>query len=249
MFVHGNSCSSRSFQRQFESDLSKRFQLIGIDLPGHGDSAKAPSSPGRYTVASYAEIVAEVVRKVGASTGILVGWSFGGHILLNATAWLGDAAGMLIFGAPPIASAADLPRALLPNLAGQAPFRASNTDAEILAFLSLFFKPGYPVPPVFQEDFRRTDPEAGPTLGASIGANALGDEVRAVASLEMPLAVLHGAHDAIANLSYLAEVPIPTLWRGALQLIPNVGHAPQWEDPATFNRLLGDFAADCARPI
>ncbi|MCS6828489.1 MAG: hypothetical protein NZ553_17880 [Caldilinea sp.] len=39
---------------------------------------------------------------------------------------------------------------------------------------------------------------------------------------------------------------MPTLWRGAVQVIPGAGHAPQWETPEVFNALLGAFLADCA---
>ncbi len=248
VFVHGNSCSSRCFQRQLDSDLSERFQLVAIDLPGHGDSAKAPPSATRYTLPSYAEVVVAVARQLGASSGVFVGWSLGGHVLLEASDELTEAAGLLVFGAPPIASSADFPRALSANPAVHAAFRESSTEEEIRALLSLFFKAGYPLPPLFLEDFRRADPQARALLGASVGANALDDEVRAVAAWGRPLAVLHGAHDAIANLAYLVDVPMPTLWRGALQLIPGVGHAPQWEDPAAFNRLLHDFTSDCTRP-
>jgi len=247
VLIHGNSCSSRCFERQLDSDLTKRFQLVAIDLPGHGDSAKAPPSPTRYTLPSYAEVVIEVAKKLGAAKGVFVGWSLGGHVLLEASDRLTEAAGLLIFGAPPLGSNADFPRAFSASPAFQAAFRESSTEEELQALMSMWFKPGSPVAPLFLEDFRRTDPQARVSLGASVGANVLRDEVRAVSSLAIPLAVLQGAHETGTNLSYVAGVPMPTLWRGALQVIPNAGHTPQWEDPATFNRLLGDFALDCTR--
>ncbi len=40
------------------------------------------------------------------------------------------------------------------------------------------------------------------------------------------------------------QLTIPTLWRGAVQLIPGAGHAPHQEEPAAFTALLDQFIAD-----
>jgi pimeloyl-ACP methyl ester carboxylesterase len=37
---------------------------------------------------------------------------------------------------------------------------------------------------------------------------------------------------------------MPTLWRGSVQVIDGVGHAPQEEAPDTFAELLDDFIGD-----
>ena len=59
--------------------------------------------------------------------------------------------------------------------------------------------------------------------------------------LKAPLVVLHGAEDQLVNGGYFASVPMPTLWRGAVQTIPGAGHAPQWETPAAFDALVAAF--------
>ena len=58
-------------------------------------------------------------------------------------------------------------------------------------------------------------------------------------------------HKAIQRLgvvfpAHRPALPMPTLWRGQVQVIPGAGHAPQWEQPAAFNSLLAAFVADCA---
>ena len=42
VLIHGNSASSRVWQKQLEGPLGRKYRLIAIDLPGHGDSAPAP---------------------------------------------------------------------------------------------------------------------------------------------------------------------------------------------------------------
>ena len=63
--------------------------------------------------------------------------------------------------------------------------------------------------------------------------------------MRVPLAVLQGEQEQLVSLDYLRRVPMPTLWRGEVQVIAGSGHAPQWEQPAAFNSLLAAFIADC----
>ncbi|RLA00888.1 MAG: alpha/beta hydrolase, partial [Gammaproteobacteria bacterium] len=41
LFIHGNSSSKSVFSKQLSSDLAKKYRLIALDLPGHGDSDNA----------------------------------------------------------------------------------------------------------------------------------------------------------------------------------------------------------------
>ncbi len=96
----------------------------------------------------------------------------------------------------------------------------------------------------FVADILRTDGQARAALFASIGAGRFADEIAIVTTLRQPLAILHGAGEQLVSLAYLQQLAIPTLWRGAVQLIPDAGHAPQEETPAAFAALLDAFLAD-----
>jgi pimeloyl-ACP methyl ester carboxylesterase len=178
---------------------------------------------------------------------VFVGWSLGGHVLLEASERLPSAAGFLVFGTPPIASNAHLPKALSSDPAIGAAFREDSTDEEVLALLAMFFRPGSAIPAQFVEDFRRTDKRCRSAVAAAVARNELLDEVRIVERMARPLAVLHGAQDAVARRHWIESLSIPTLWRGSVQGVPDAGHAAQWENPETFNRLLSDFVVDCTR--
>jgi pimeloyl-ACP methyl ester carboxylesterase len=245
VFVHGNSGSHRSFQRQYDSRLAERFRLIAIDLPGHGDSEPALDPATTYTLPGHARALVEVAKTMDAMGGVFVGWSLGGYVVLEAIPQLPQAAGFLVIGAPPIASAADLPEALSQDPALQAAFREESTDEELSALVALYFKPGTPRADAFLEDVRQSDKRARSALAASAMRNEMTDEVRIVANLDRPLAVFHGQLDAIAKRPYADRVPIPTLWRGAVQEFADCGHAPHWERPELFNRLLEEFVLDC----
>jgi pimeloyl-ACP methyl ester carboxylesterase len=245
ILCHGNSCSRRAFKRQFDAEIGRRFRLIALDLPGHGDSSRAGMPERTYSLPGYAEVLIEVAEALDATRGVFVGWSLGGHILLEATDRLAQAAGIMVFGTPPIDFPAPLDRAFLPNPAVAAAFQAETQEDQVRELLSSFFRLGTPIPSFIFEDFRRTDGEARARLGESLAAGNYRDEVQVVQALSLPLAILHGAEEQVVNGAYFQDLSLPSLWRGRVQVIPNVGHAPQWEDPEAFNGLLEAFVGDC----
>ncbi|MCI0745217.1 MAG: hypothetical protein L0Y58_07420, partial [Verrucomicrobia subdivision 3 bacterium] len=147
-----------------------------------------------------------------------------------------------------IAFPPDLANAFLPHPAIAAAFAADLTEAQMDAFAAAFFKPGVAaIPESFRADVQRTDGRARATLGGSIRPDGYRDEVNIVAGLNKPLAVLHGELEQLVNLAYIKSLPMPTLWRGAVQVIADSGHAPHWEQPERFNALLGALIEETAQ--
>lgn len=242
LLVHGNSSSSRIWQKQLQGPLGDKFRIIAIDLPGHGASSRPPEPEQDYTGDGYAKVIAAVVRELGLENPIVVGWSLGGHAVINAAAAMPGAAGLMIFGTPPVSHAAD-------GFSGfkglsATTFTPEPGEAQIDAWIGTCFAPGYaPIPAFVMEDFRKTDGNARGYLGAAAQAGRFADEVEIVRNLKIPLAIVQGSEEQIVDLGYLQRLPAPTLWRGAVQVVDGAGHATQWENPEAFNRLLDEFAS------
>jgi pimeloyl-ACP methyl ester carboxylesterase len=247
VLVHGNSSSARAFSRQIEGPLGASHRLIAIDLMGHGRSADA-SDPAAYLLSGHARSLIALLNARKIEDSILVGWSLGGHILLEAAPDLARARGLMIFGTPPIGFPPAMDKAFLPNPAMQAGFMPEITSEMARAYVAAFFAPGFAdVPPFFLEDAMRTDGIARAQVGASIDPAVTRDEVEVAAALKVPLAVLHGAREQLVNSAYFGSLNLPTLWRGATQVIAEAGHAPQWERADEFDALLRAFATDCEK--
>lgn len=246
LLLHGNSLSSLAFARQFASPLGKEYRLVALDLPGHGRSAPAHDPRTTCTLPGYAEIVAAFVKALALDRAVLVGWSLGGHVLLEASGQLQNSPGLMLFGTPPVGKPM-AGEAFLPHPAMGLVFTSDLSAAEAEMVTAAFFKPGSEIPPFFSEDIQRTDGRAREALRISIGEGRYADEVKIVATLKKPLAIVHGAEDPLINLSYIKGITMPTLWRGEIQMIPGAGHTPQWEQPESFNRLLRKFIEDCNR--
>jgi len=83
-------------------------------------------------------------------------------------------------------------------------------------------------------------------MGKSIAGGRYRDEIEIVSGLSIPLAILHGENEQIVNLNYIEGIKTLTLWRNDVQVVTGAGHAPQWEQPETFNRLLDAFIEDAS---
>jgi len=246
LLIHGNSSSSLAYGPQLDSEIGHIHRMVAVDLPGFGDSQPVYDPDSVLGLQGSARMVVKVAAALGLEDAVLVGWSLGGHIALEALAGLPRCKGVLIFGAPPLAFPPDMAAAFLPNPIMAAGFNPSPTLDEMNAYVQAFFAPGTrDIPGLFVEDMRRADGRARAAVGASIRPGGYQDEVALVQSMRVPLAVVQGEGEQLVSLDYLRRLPMPSLWRSEVQVIPGSGHAPQWEQPAAFNALLSAFVADC----
>jgi pimeloyl-ACP methyl ester carboxylesterase len=244
IFVHGNSCSSRTWEPVLNSQFGQRFRCLAFDLPGHGNSARA-KDPADYSLPGYAKVLKNFAAATQAEDAVVVGWSLGGHIALEAAPAMPAAPGFVIFGTPPIASADQMSQAFLPNPAMATTFAPSVSDEEARAYAEAFTAPRSALElDEIVTDVLRTDGAARAGLGASLAEGRYADEIAIVTALTRPLAILHGAGEQLINLDYLRTLSIPALWRGEIQLIPGAGHAPHLETPDAFTALLTRFLAE-----
>lgn len=244
ILVHGNSSSARTWGPVLAGPFGRRFRCLAPDLPGHGDSAKA-ANPADYSLPGYAAALTGFARAADAADAVIVGWSLGGHIAIEAAPALPAAPGFVVFGTPPVGSADQLAEAFLPNPAMNVGFTAEVSAQDARTFAGSFTTAGSALPlDDFVTDILRTDGDARTGLLASVGAGRFTDQTAIVAALVRPLAILHGEGEQLVSLDYINKLMIPSLWRGAVQLIPGAGHAPHQEAPEAFTALLEAFIAD-----
>jgi len=231
-FVHGNSSSSNSFIKQFESKLADRFRLIAIDLPGHGNSD--PLS--QYSVSKLTDCIAGCFKALNLSSRsvIGVGHSFGGHLLLEASPQLGHLRSMVIWGTPPLGNPARPDIAFQPNPNVQYFFMGELSDLQIESAALELFAEGTPLSRAACEEMRNTDPKFRPGIGQSLQTGDFLDELKIVAELPYPLVIFHGKKDKLVNGEYFQEFQISA----KVQIFEHSGHCPHIEESEKFNTLL-----------
>lgn len=86
VLVHCWMCD-RTFWSEQVPVLARRYRVLAMDLPGHGEATAARDA---WTVAGYGEDVAGLIRGLDLSDVVLVGHSMGGPVALKAAALSGD---------------------------------------------------------------------------------------------------------------------------------------------------------------
>lgn len=239
VMIHGCAMSGLSWERQFESPLGEKYRLIAVDLPGHGQSDNASEPKKTYTLPGYADILVSFVNHLALEKAVFVGYSLGGHIIFEAADRL-PASGIVTIGSTVVDAPPSIPKAFHPHAAFPLAFKADWTEEDINAFQDAVFGSQTPYGS-FRNDILRSDGKARQVLGESIRPGGFKDEVEVVSKLNIPIAVVLGEKDGYINKSYLDGIDIPDLWRGEIQIIPDAGHTPQWEQPGRFNALLDAF--------
>lgn len=252
LLVHGNTSSANSFLRVMQSHFANKYKVAAVDLPGYGQSEDAAS----YDIAYFTGAIVAAAQATGADDGVLVGWSLGGDLILQASSQLPNVKGYFTFGTTPINADPNLPP---PFLTAQQSYAGAAVDYGVIGtilgtlspiqisdYVNAFFRPNYGrIPRPILADGFRTDPATRDAvlIAATGGDPNFQDEVAIVQNLAVPIAFVVGKQDAFINPDRLdaLESTIPNLYSGEIIYLPFTGHAVQYERPTLFNHLLRNF--------
>jgi pimeloyl-ACP methyl ester carboxylesterase len=247
LLLHGNSTSGRTFIKQLDSDLGQQYRLIAPDLPGFGLSQPLDDPSTQAGLRPWACTMTALLDALGVREVVVLGWSLGGHIALEMAPSLPKLKGVVIYGTPPLGMPPAMDKAFLPHPNMEFTFKEQLTEEQMDSYVGSFFAADFAERPAqFLEDIRRADGRARGVIAQNVMQADFLDELKVVAELQAPLAILHGANEQLVNGDYFASVSAPTLWRNEVQVIEGAGHAPHWETPEEFNALVAAFLADVA---
>lgn len=239
VFVHGNSLSSKLFDKQFEDEkLLAEYELIRFDLPGFGKSNHA-FDYSVYSLPGFSRVFKEFYQRLVIGNAILVGNSLGGHLILETIDGLNDVKGVVINGTPPFA----IPPAenvFLPHPAINLFFQGKHTSQELDVLVgSLLHNNEFAS--LVKDEIGKSDSSFRNVWMANFQQYLPKDEIEVVKNLAIPIAVLHGGKEKLINLEYLKTVPFKNLWKNKVVLINNAGHLPFLEQPQSYNDCLLGF--------
>lgn len=79
ILIHGLTANSLFFQKQIPA-LSQHFQVIALDLRGHG---KSETANDHFTLTRLAADLKQLLSSLGISKSSLIGWSMGAHVIFE----------------------------------------------------------------------------------------------------------------------------------------------------------------------
>ena len=227
VMIHGYS-SEKTVWMRFASHFTDKYQVLILDLPGHGETAFDPAL--KDDTVSQAQRVVEAMDALGIKRAHIVGNSMGGFIAAQLalhhanrvqSAVLVDAAGVV---AP---QESDMAKMLA---TGRNPFEIHNRD-EFLEFYSMTMAQP-PWLPRMILDFMADDyivrRESLTRIFQDFHSTGLLDQH--LSDINVPILILWGERDRLLHISSAA------IWRSGIpnaELItyPELGHMPMLEAP------------------
>lgn len=241
VLIHGNSTDGTTFGSQISLLRQHGFGILVPDLPGHGGSSDAADPDNVYSFPGYARMISSILDALDVGETHVAGWSLGGHVGLELMGSDPRIRSLFIWGTPPVRPSAEaLGEAFylspVTALAGQAVLSAEDVASYARALTGNEALAERLAPAI-----ARTDGAARSCMMRN-GVGGVGLDARAlVAQDPRPLAVLHGAADPFIRLAYFERLAFRNLWRGKVQVLAGLGHAPHLQAPEAFNALLLAF--------
>jgi pimeloyl-ACP methyl ester carboxylesterase len=81
VFIHG-WCCDRTYWKEQLPHFAKKYKVLAIDLAGHGDSG---FNRKEWTIETFGEDVVAVVNKLNLDQVVLIGHSWGGGVIIEAS--------------------------------------------------------------------------------------------------------------------------------------------------------------------
>lgn len=244
VFLHGWAMSGRVWR--FQEELSPSGRLLFPDQRGHGQSAPGPS----YAVEDFAQDLASFFEILDLRDAVLVGWSMGVQIAIEAFPGIKGrlAALVLVAGTPRFTATGGYPH-------GKPAIEVKGLGVRLRRdhhkTMGEFFRGMFVDGEMDQKQYQRIVHEIimgghAPDTEAALKSLMILSQVDLrdrLATMEVPVLLVHGDGDTICPASasgYMAQ-RFPQV---TLKIMEGCGHAPFMTRPQEFNGLVRDFLED-----
>lgn len=225
VFIHGWSCDRSYWEGQL-GPFSRKFQVVAIDLAGHGESGLGRPS---WTIEAFGGDVAAVVEALDLERVVLIGHSMGGDVIVEAARRLPGRVEGLVW--VDTYKQLGTPRSSEQVESFMAPFRA-DFAATTRTFVRRMFRPGSDESLVERV---AADMSAAPLV---VALEALGSKVTFEREVTVALQELNLPVVAINPDDHPTDIESMGRYGIDVVLMPGVGHFLMMEDPEGFNLLL-----------
>jgi pimeloyl-ACP methyl ester carboxylesterase len=226
IFVHGWS-NNRSIWESQVSHFSKKYKVVAVDLPGFGKSGNDRKS---WTMSSFGEDIIAVVKKLDLDKVVLVGFSMGGPVVIEAAERIPDqVSGIVIVDALQNVEMRLPPKAITlmdsvymdlityPTMEKLGPFFRKNEDASYKRVLAMINRP-------------RTGWRESLLSSFEWGNNEC---ISSLEKLKTPVISINSEMRPTNTEAFRKYVP-----SFKANIITGSGHVIMWDAPDEFNRLL-----------
>jgi pimeloyl-ACP methyl ester carboxylesterase len=229
VFVHGWTCDSSSWAAQAAA-FSKKYRVITLDLPGHGQSGSPKDA--KFSMDLFARAVEAVRAEANAQRIVLIGHSMGAPVIRQyAHSYPDRVAGLVAVDGPLDVRGFGTPAP------GQGPPPVTGPDGLKVreGMIRSMFTPSTPA--AVQEHVLAMMLAAPEATASGAMASMFDPSIRWTDPIRAPALAIYAGTSKVPDLATAQQV-LPNF---AATQIAGTGHFVMMEKPDEFNRVLGEF--------
>ena len=233
VFLHGNSLNASLFEKQLHSDDFKGYQMIAIDLPGHGTSKKWDV----YSIPKVVEVVFQHIKNYNDI--VLVGHSLGGHIAMQLIPFVKEnCKAVSLLSCCPLTKPLNVVEAYhMDELSSY--FLQEAIPSKIIDDLAnLIYAANDDTKKLITTSIKNTHGKFRSDIATSLLKEELKDELRILKNFQGHINFIVGKDDLFVKHSYLQNTVQEYLVNAELHTIANAGHSPHLSFPKQINEIL-----------
>jgi len=230
VFVHGWCWGQNNWNGQI-LEFSRQNKIVTIDLAGFGGSGQSRTD---WTMEAFGEDVVSVVEKLGLEKVVLVGFSMGDKVIVEAARLMPER----IIGLVGVDNFKNVDTKITDEQIDGfiAPFRVDFAGTLNAMLLSMIL-PNADSTIVLEKVSAENDGcSAPPDIAVTVLENYIKhDMTESLKEIKVPIHCINSdlvPTDAEAAKRYVSSFKV--------EIMSGVGHLLLWEDTATFNRLLSE---------
>lgn len=243
VFLHGAYINSEIWQYQ-NAYFKKNYQVITLDMRGHGKSDS--SELDEYSVATFGEDLIELLDKLGIERFTICGLSLGAMVAQYVAAQYPQRVRSLVL----VGTAASLRLSLLERVVTTFIFPkwvamwlfgnlSTRQFMKISFFLTWFMRGnkwlgGPNTRAAIRESISRVEKKELKKIYAAFHTFRKQDLQRG----DFPVLLINGQYDSPIIHQHARFIHKKVGNRGAFMVVPNCGHACNYDQPLVFNRML-----------
>ncbi|OPY85114.1 MAG: 4,5:9,10-diseco-3-hydroxy-5,9,17-trioxoandrosta-1(10),2-diene-4-oate hydrolase [Smithella sp. PtaU1.Bin162] len=227
VFIHGSGSDHTCWVHQYP-ELHKKFNVVAVDLPGHGQSG----GHGESEVDKYAHWIKKLLDVIKLSKPVLIGHSLGAATTLKFALHYPQVAGGIV----PVGSGIKMPV----NQLLRDGIRTNKEEAiNIMCTFSLFKE----TRPKFFEELKKNLSDADvESFSADLTACNNLDLTDDIAKINTPALFICGAVDKMTPPDFSRKIAA-SIPGAKVCVIEKAGHVVMIEKPEEVNKAISEFAS------
>jgi pimeloyl-ACP methyl ester carboxylesterase len=224
------------------SNLADDYRLVAMDLRGHGLSDKPRE--GYADSRLWADDVNAAIQALRLDHPLLCGWSYGPLVILDYIRHYGEDSigGVNFVGAITKLGSDEALSVLTPEFLSLVPGFFSTDAEESVRSLESLLRMCFAREPSAEDLYLMLgyNVSVPPYVRQALLSRSF-DNDDLLTKIRKPVLITHGAVDAVVKPAAVDQHKAG-MADAQIQLMANAGHAPFWDDAATFNQRLREFS-------